>query len=68
MIQAFSKIIIHQTADDIWRVISRFEAGCRYLHGVVDCVVEGEGIGALRTLVSTASGKAGSPVMLDILD
>lgn len=52
MIQAISKIIIHQSADDIWRVISGFEAGCRYLHGVVDCVVEGKGIGALRTLVS----------------
>lgn len=52
MIQALTRILIHQTADDIWRVIRGFETGCRYLYGVVDCMVEGEGVGALRTLVS----------------
>jgi len=38
-------------------VISEFGAAGRYLAGVVDCTVEGEGVGALRTLTS-ADGSA----------
>jgi hypothetical protein len=57
MTQASSRITIHVTADDIWQVISDFGAAGQYLAGVVDCTVEGEGIGALRTLTS-ADGSA----------
>jgi hypothetical protein len=47
--RASSKIIIDAPADAIWQVIGGFGAACRYLAGVVNCTVEGEGIGALRT-------------------
>ncbi len=57
MTQAFSKITIHAPADAVWRVISDFGAAGRYLAGVVDCTVEGAGVGALRTLTS-ADGSA----------
>ena len=52
-----SKIAIDASADAIWQVISDFGAAGRYLAGVVDCTVEGEGVGALRTLTS-AGGSA----------
>ena len=52
MTQVSSKIIIHAPADAIWQVISDFGAGDQYLAGVVNCTVEGEGVGALRTLTS----------------
>ena len=39
-------------ADAIWRVIRDFGAASQYLAGVVNCTVEGEGVGALRTLTS----------------
>jgi hypothetical protein len=34
-------------------VISDFDAACKYLVMVIGCTVEGQGIGALRTLTST---------------
>ena len=43
---------IYIPADAIWRVISDFGAASQYLAGVVNCTVEGEGVGALRTLTS----------------
>jgi hypothetical protein len=49
--QASSKITIHTPADTVWQVISDF-AACHYLALVVNCTVEGEGVGALRTLTS----------------
>ena len=52
-----SKIAIDASADAIWQVISDFGAADQYLAGVVDCTVEGEGVGALRTLTS-ADGSA----------
>ena len=52
MTQAFSKITIHAPTDAVWQVISDFGAAGQYLAGVVDCTVEGEGVGALRTLTS----------------
>jgi len=52
MTQAFSKIIINAPADAIWQVIGDFRAACQYLVMVIGCTVEGEGIGALRTLTS----------------
>jgi hypothetical protein len=47
--RASSKIILGAPADAIWQVIGDFGAACRYLAGVVNCTVEGEGAGALRT-------------------
>ena len=52
MTQVSSTITIHAPADAIWRVISDFGAGDQYLAGVVASTVEGEGVGALRTLTS----------------
>lgn len=52
MTQAFSKITIHAPTDAVWQVISDFGAAGRYLAGVVDYTVEGEGVGAMRTLTS----------------
>ncbi len=52
MTHASSMITIHAPADAIWQVISDFGAACQYLVGVVNCSVEGEGIGALRSLTS----------------
>ena len=49
--------LINLSADAIWQVISDFGAAGQYLAGVVDCTVEGEGVGALRTLTS-ADGSA----------
>jgi hypothetical protein len=43
---------INMPADAIWQVLSDFGAASQYLSGVVDCTVEGEGVGALRTLTS----------------
>ena len=39
-------------ADALWQAISDFGAAGQYLSGVVSCTVEGEGVGALRTLTS----------------
>lgn len=52
MTQVSSKITIHASADAAWQVISDFGAACPYLALVVNCTVEGEGVGALRTLTS----------------
>ncbi len=57
MTHATSTITIHVPADAIWQVISDFGAAGQYLAGVVDCTMEGEGVGALRTLTS-ADGSA----------
>ena len=66
MTRATSMITIHAPADAIWPVISDFRAACHYLAMVVNCTVEGEGVGALRTLTSAD----GSTVVerLDALD
>ena len=50
MTHATSTVTIHVPADAIWQVISDFGAAGQYLAGVVDCTMEGEGVGALRTL------------------
>ena len=57
MTHATSTVTIHVPADAIWQVISDFGAAGQYLAGVVDCTVEGAGVGALRTLTS-ADGSA----------
>jgi len=44
---------IHVSADAVWQVIGDFGAACQHLVGVVNCTVEGEGVGARRTLTST---------------
>lgn len=54
--QASSKIRISASADAIWRVISDFGAACQYLDKVSDCTVEGEGVGARRTLTLADGG------------
>ena len=57
MTQVSSTLKINAPADAIWQVIGDFGAAGQYLAGVVDCTVEGEGVGALRTLTS-ADGSA----------
>ena len=57
MTHVTSTVTIHVPADAIWQVISDSGAAGQYLAGVVDCTVEGEGVGALRTLTS-ADGSA----------
>jgi hypothetical protein len=52
MTQASNIITIHAPVDIVWQVISDLRAACQYLTGVVNCTVEGEGVGALRTLTS----------------
>jgi carbon monoxide dehydrogenase subunit G len=47
-----STITIHAAADSVWQAISDFEAACRQLPGVVDCTLEGEGVGARRRLTN----------------
>jgi hypothetical protein len=50
----------------LWQVIGDFCAAGQYLAMVVNCTVEGEGVGALRTLISTD----GSTIVerLEVLD
>jgi hypothetical protein len=64
--QASSKATIHAPADAIWQVISDFGAACKYLFMVVDCTVEGAGVGALRRLTNAD----GSTILerLEVLD
>ena len=50
-------VTIHVPADAIWQVISDFGVAGQYLAGVVECTVEGAGVGVLRTLTS-ADGSA----------
>ena len=66
MTQASCKTTINTSADAIWQVLSDFGAACQYLAGVVNCTVEGEGVGARRTLTSAD----GSTIVerLDMLD
>jgi hypothetical protein len=47
--RASGKTTISAPADATWQVISDFGAACRHLAGVVNCTVEGKGVGALRT-------------------
>ncbi len=56
MIQVSNTITIHAAADALWRAIGDFGAALQYLPGVVTCTVEGEGVGALRTLTSADGG------------
>ena len=49
-------IEIQAPAEAIWRVISDFGAACQYLDMVDDCTVEGEGVGARRTLTLADGG------------
>jgi hypothetical protein len=64
--RASSKIIVDVSADAIWQVISDFGAACNYLFMVVNCTVEGAGVGALRRLTHAD----GSTILerLDVLD
>ena len=52
MTQASCKTTIKIPADAIWQAISDFGAAGQYLSGVVNCSVEGAGVGALRTLTN----------------
>jgi len=56
MTEASSRIVIHAPAAAIWRVISDFGAADQYLVGILYCTLEGEGIGAQRTLTSFGDG------------
>ena len=53
MTQASCKITIHASTDAIWQVIGDFGTAGQYLFRIVNCTVEGEGVGAQRTLTST---------------
>lgn len=48
--------MINAPADAIWQVISDFSAAGQYLARIIECTVEGDGIGALRTLTSANDG------------
>ena len=50
MTEVSSKTIIHAPADVIWHAISRFFEASQYQAGVVNCTLEGGGVGAVRTL------------------
>ena len=50
MIHASCRTTINMPADAVWQVLSDFGAACQYLVMVKTCTVEGQGIGALRTL------------------
>ena len=52
MTQVSCTITINISAHDLWQVIGDFGAAGQYLNEVVTCTIEGEGIGALRTLTS----------------
>ena len=52
MTPASCTIMIHAPADVIWQLIGDFGPACQYLVRVADCTVEGEGVGAQRTLTS----------------
>ena len=53
MTNASCKTTINRPADAIWQLLSDFGAACQYLVMVERCTVEGQGIGALRTLTYT---------------
>ena len=52
MTQASSITRIFAPTKAIWHLISNFGVAGQYLAGVVDCTVENEGVGAVRTLTS----------------
>lgn len=52
MAHAFNKTTFNASADAIWQVLSDFGAACQFLFMVVNCTVEGAGVGARRTLTS----------------
>ncbi len=49
-------ISIETSADAPWQVSSDFGEAGDYLAGVIDCTLEGEGVGALRRLTYADSG------------
>ncbi len=53
MTQVSCATTIAVSSEVVWQVISDFGAACQFLVGVVACMVEGEGVGAQRTLTST---------------
>lgn len=53
MTQVSSITIIGVPAKIIWHLIADFGASGQYLAAVIDCTVEGEGVGAVRMLTST---------------
>ena len=50
MLHATRVITIGASVGAIWQIISDFGAGSKYLALVIYCVVQGSGVGALRTL------------------
>ena len=50
MSHATKIITIQAPVDTVWKVISDFAAGTKYLAMVTHCTVQGSGAGALRTL------------------
>ena len=56
MTQASSITRIFVPAKAVWRLISDFGSAGQYLAGVVDCTVEGKGVGAVRTLINADGG------------
>jgi carbon monoxide dehydrogenase subunit G len=48
--------MINAPADLIWQVISNFKTADMYLNGVIHCAIEGEGVGARRTLTNADGG------------
>jgi hypothetical protein len=56
MTQVSSTITIHAPTDVIWQAISDFGAAGGYLVGVVDCTLQGKGVGARRRLTNADGG------------
>jgi hypothetical protein len=52
MVHTSSITTIYSSADAIWQVIRDFGAAGQYLNDILICKVEGEGVGAVRTLTS----------------
>jgi hypothetical protein len=67
MTQVSCNTTIHTSADAIWQVIGDFGAASQYLAGVVNCTIEGAGVGAQRTLTG-ADGTDAVVERLETLD
>jgi hypothetical protein len=50
MFHATQVVTMDAPIDTVWQTISDFETGSKYLAMVTHCVVQGQGVGALRTL------------------
>ena len=62
MISVSKKATINAAADDVWKTISDFNGLPRFVSLIIDSKVEGEGIGAVRT-ITLADGQQGEETL-----